>query len=270
MANNTFDSIRPLPVWSPVDNRECFRSNMQTHSPFIVTQLQARSDLGQCIISTTFPRIVARIHTFRTAATDNLTSNREETARLTYLNNRHMAFNRARQAHEQQTSVRAIIEDNNQVYDEEFDEARPIAKVPGLNIYLELYGCLDDISEEDLDRLFDPELRGNVFETLDRMATWAPNMFNRKDRRPRATNSAAPQPLDAWQDDYDPNLRPMMTPKRGIGQAYVDPSRRPELLHSHAPASDRAAHGMVKALKQSAADLASQGIAPESYGEGER
>lgn len=268
MAYNT-DILRPLPIWSPVDNRDAFRSNMQTHAPFIVTQLQARSDLGQCIISTTFPRIVARIHTFRTASTDTATVEREESARLAYLQNRHMAFQRAQQAEDRQMSVRTIIEDMNIVYDEEFDEARPIAKVPGLNIYLELYGCMDDIDEIQLDNLFDTELRGNVFETLDRMAKWAPNMFNRKDRKSRATDPLAPQPIEKWQDSYDPNLRPMMPPKRGIGQAYVDPSRRPELLHSHAPAADRLAHGMAKALKQSAADLAAQGIAPENYGEGE-
>ena len=150
------------------------------------------------------------------------------------------------------------------MYDEEFDQPRVIVKVPGLNAYLELLGCLDALGQNEWD---DIEWTGEhgVLETLNSMAEWAQNIWNSKERRERATRMINMQPMDEWQEEYDPELRPWMPKKRGLGHTTIDPSRRPELLYSKAPQGS-ADYGMIKELKRAQAENASQGIAPENYG----
>ena len=250
--------LEALPIWDgelSQYNQE-FQTGMQFHGPFIVTQHQQRNDLGQCIICTHAPHLVCKIHSFKThfeAKPDkdgynqkfyDLTQ-REEANRLTWLEQRAQAFQNEIEAARQGITVRQLIESQNRVYDEEFDEPRIIVKVPGLNAYLELLGCLD------------------------RMALWAQNIWDRQDRRPRASEFKNPQPVPEWHEDYDPEARPSMPQKKGLGHTFIDPSRRPELQHSKAPSFERDKHGMVKQLKAVTAELAAQGIAPENYGAGE-
>ena len=268
--------LQSLPIWDGNLSQYAmaFTTGMQFHAPFIVTQHQQRSDLGQCIISTRAPHFVCKVHSFKTHFEAkpgkegynqkfyDLTQ-REEERRRDWLEQRAQAFQNEEDAARLGLSIRQYIEEQNRVYDEEFDEPRIIVKVPGLNAYLELLGCLDAVDDVDWVGEY------GVLQTLDRMALWAQNIWDRQDRRPRASTIMEPQPLPEWEEDYDPELRPMMPKKRGIGHTYIDPSRRPELQHSLAPSFDRDKHGMVKLIKATTADLAAQGIAPENYGEGD-
>ena len=270
--------LEALPIWDgelSQYNQE-FQTGMQFHGPFIVTQHQQRNDLGQCIICTHAPHLVCKIHSFKThfeAKPDkdgynqkfyDLTQ-REEANRLTWLEQRAQAFQNEIEAARQGITVRQLIESQNRVYDEEFDEPRIIVKVPGLNAYLELLGCLDRIDFDDIEWVGEH----GILQTLDRMALWAQNIWARQDRRPRASEFKNPQPVPEWHEDYDPEARPSMPQKKGLGHTFIDPSRRPDLQHSKAPSFERDKHGMVKQLKAVTAELAAQGIAPENYGAGE-
>lgn len=268
--------LQALPIWDGnlSQYEQEFTTAMQYHGPFIVTQHQQRNDLGQCIIGTFPPHIVCKIHSFKTNFEEkpgkdgynekfrDLTT-REEERRQEWFAQRAQAFQNACDAARQDITVRELIESQNRVYDQEFDEPRIIVKVSGLNAYLELLGCLDAIPAADIDWVGEH----GILETLDRMALWAQNIWDRQDRRPRATQLTDPQPQAEWVHAYDPDIRPLMPKKAGLGHTYIDPSRRPELQHSLAPVSDRDRHGMVKLLKAHTANLAARGIAPENYGE---
>ena len=138
-------------------------SGMQFHAPFIVTKYQQRSDLGDCIISTRPPYITCKIHGFKTAAAAGRTDNpklvamaeREEQARVEYLQQRQQAFRNRIEADRQDITIRQLIEQQGRVYDEELDEPRIVCKVPGLNVYLELVGCLQPLPDEDPEWLGD-------------------------------------------------------------------------------------------------------------------
>lgn len=268
--------LKLLPIWDvPSSCLPAFNTGMQANAPFIVTQFQQRSDLGQCIISTLPPHYVAKIRAFKTNAhtRPNVAPNekqvamadREEMARQEYIDQRTEAWNNEQQADKGGLTVREYIEAQGRVYDEEFDEPRLVAKVPGLNVYLELIGCLDEVDADSLD--WDTEAKGGPYHVLNSMCLWAQNIWDRQDRRPRATQMEDPQPLPDWHEEYDPETRPWMPRKRGLGLTYIDPSRRPDLLHTHTPGADKNIHEMSRLLKKSAADLAAQGIAPEEYGQ---
>ncbi len=265
------ENVKMLPIWE-IGGKGRFSPAMQYNVPFVYTAFQQRSDLGGCIISTFAPHLVCKLRSFRTHVTEvegrdamnaknrDIADNQER-LRIEYLEQRRIAFENGIEASRQGITVKELIEQQGRVYDEEFDEPRMVVKVPGLNVYLELFGCLDILDDE-----IDWNGEHGVYDTLEKMALWAQNIWDRKDRRPRATDKQDPQPLPEWNEDYNPMLYPTMYRKRGIGLTFIDPSRRPELLHSHAPAEDKDKHGMVRQLKQATADLAAQGIAPEDYG----
>lgn len=268
---NQFNTVQPNPIWDGELSQysQHFMSSMQFHAPFIVTKYQQRSDLGDCIISTRPPYITCKIHGFKTAAAAGRTDNpklvamaeREEQARVEYLQQRQQAFRNRIEADRQDITIRQLIEQQGRVYDEELDEPRIVCKVPGLNVYLELVGCLQPLPDEDPEWLGD----NGILATLDSMMQWAQNIYDRADRRARASQFSDIQPLDSWIDPYDPDLRPWMPRKRGLGHTYIDPSRRPDLLHSKAP-QGAADYGMIRTIKEATANNAAQGIAPEDYG----
>jgi len=274
--NNT--EMQPLPLWKPSTPMK-FNTGMEQNAPFIVTQHLQRSDLGLCIISTTWPHFVAKIRAFKTKpdykeGKDGYNqkqlelAEKQEKARLSFLETRFNADVLGDSAAQCHCTIKEFIETPREelgedldtyprIYDEEFDEPRIMAKVPGLNVYLELFGCMDDISEDEV-----PWKGYNgAYAVLERMSVWAQNIWNRADRRPRATQRKDHQPLVEWHDEYDETLRPAMPPKRGIGiWPDIDESRRPELLHSKAPKFDNAAVGMDRVMKAEKARLAAQGI----------
>ena len=142
------------------------------------------------------------------------------------------------------------------VYDEEYDEPRPVAKVPGLNAYLELRGCMDDLKGKEVDW-------SSVLHQLDLMAEWAQNIWIHRDRKYRASRLEDLQPLDEWEEEYDPSVSPMLYPKRGIGLTEVDYSRRPELLHvktSRETGITKERIAEIKAERQHRADMNAMGF----------
>ncbi len=266
MEEKNFKFVEPLAIWDGNLNQysQHFMTGMQFHGPFIATKVQARNDLGDCIIATKPPHLVCRVHDFRTCyaadageRTIQIAENQER-LRREYLYQRAAAFDNEREASRQGIAVRQLIEGQGRVYDEELDEPRIVCKVPGLNVYLELVGCLDAVDIDDIDW-------GAVLDTLDKMACWAPNLWQKKDRRPRATQVLDEQPQVGWQRSYHEEERPMMTRKRGLGHTFIDPSRRPELLYVKAPQGSEE-YGMIKELKRAQAAAAAAGVKPENYG----
>lgn len=267
------NQVKPLPLWKP-SVKTSFLTGMQFHAPFIATKFQQRSDLGDCIISTRPPHIVARVHAFRTnweerPGKDARNAKQQEVAEKQYdlmqdfLQQRRQAMENGVKAYERNESVRAYIESQNRVYDEEFDEPRYVAKVPNYNIYLELVGCMDAVSEEEIEW----EGAKGVFATLDRMAVWAANAWDNQHRIGMRSRYDDEQPLYHWLEDFNPELRPWLPKKMGLGHTFIDPSRREDLLHSKAPASvSKEQKEMDRFLKETVAEQARRGIAPENYG----
>ena len=159
MENQINNQVQPTPIWDGEISQynQHFMSGMQFHAPFIVTKFQQRSDLGDCIISTRPPYLVCKIHGFKTAVAVNRTDNpklvamaeREEQSRLEYLQQRQIAFRNRIEADRQGITIRQLIEQQGRVYDEELDEPRIVCKVPGLNVYLELVGCLAPVPADE-------------------------------------------------------------------------------------------------------------------------
>lgn len=277
MENQEKKYVTLLPLWTEQGVKAAFNTNMQDDAPFVCTKFQQRSDLGECIISTLPPHFVARVRQYKTSvgykhgSTPNdrqaTTNARYEAARREYLEGRYEAWENGREAQEQGVSVRDLVEAAGMVYDEEFDEPRIVAKVPGLNVYLELFGCLDNVPAESIDwarRDGDPAT--NPWRVLKNMCSWAQNMYELSTRRELASRTTDIQPLEEWQENYDPEARPWLPYKRGIGLVHFDPSRRPELLHTHIPGGNKEEAEQVKLIRQANAENAARGIKPEGYG----
>lgn len=269
------NQVQPLPLWEPFSRVQSpFLTGMQYHAPFIATKFQQRSDLGDCIVSTFPPHYVARIHAFRTnwderPGKDAQNAKQKQVADKQYalmqewLQQRKQAMENASKSWVRNESVREYIEGQNRVYDEEFDEARFIAKVPGYNIYLELVGCMDDINPA----MIDWEGEHGALDTLIRMTLWAANAWDNQHRMGMRSNFNDEQPIPVWQEDFNPELRPWLPKKIGLGHSFIDPSRREELQYSKAPASvSKAQKEMDRFLKEEVANQARRGIAPENYG----
>ena len=226
MAYRNDTRVQALSLWLP-ETKAKFNDKMQDNYPFIVTKDMSRTDLGSNVISTTYPRFVARFVAFKTQSNNERLSERDEQARLEYLRQRLLAIENGKEAAKRNMSVRTYVEVIlGRVYDEEFDEPRPVAKIPGLNAYLELRGCMDEL--EPGSKEADPEF---ALEVLKKMSAWAQNIWNRKDRKKMASVKTEQQPLPSWEEDFNPALFPAIYPKHGIGLDLVDPSRRPELSY---------------------------------------
>lgn len=257
-----------LPIWDgPRELMDCmpdFVTGMADHSPFVYTASLERSDLGQCIISMQSPRYVAKVRMFRTCAElrEDRTANekqrelaaRADSDRMAWIEQRQDAWDNEVQAEEQEISVKELKERQGYTYDEEFDEPRLVAKVPGMNVYLELLGCLDDIDSDTLD--WSRKAKDGPYAALQQMTDWAKNIWQRKGRRPFASNEDDQQPVIEWHENYDPDVRFWKPKKRGIGLEQIDPSRRPELQYAHIANPDREDLHQVKMMKQAAAEVA--------------
>ena len=241
-----------------------FVTDMADHSPFVYTAQLERSDLGQCIIGMQPPRYVAKVRMFRTCAElrEDRTANekqrelaaRAEADRIEWMEQRQEAWDNKAIADEGKISMEKVMGNLGMAYDEEFDEPRLVAKVPGMNVYLELFGCLDDIDPDTLD--WDREAKDGPYAALQQMTDWAKNIWQRKGRRPFATQMRDQQPLAEWHEDFDPDVRFWKPKKRGIGLEKIDPSRRPDLLYAHIANPDRDELDAVKLLKRATHDAA--------------
>lgn len=222
------------------------RYDMAKNSEFIVTQEGplSRCDLGGCIIGLRPPYFVAKIHTFKTRDKRVEVSERNEKERIEWLLQRLKAYETAREAQQSGMTVREVCGNH---YDEELDEPRIVAKVPGLNMYLELLGTL---SKEDVDgerfwqerqdgsgqvirQPFDRMIDAAAATALNRMAYFLRAMTARKDRRDCATKTDDWQPRDDWREEYDDEEYFQRPEQHGIGFDFVDESRRPMPFPKH-------------------------------------
>ena len=264
--------VSSLPAW----NEDVFKfvGDMATHAPFIVTRSQGRSDLGDCVISLEAPHIVCKIHAFKTHPVKAFTPGQmkpkqkkygeNEERRFNWLQQRREAFRNGQEARKRGITVRQYVTGLGMVYDEEIDEPRIIIKVPGLNVYLELLGCLDNVDEAHTDF-------AAILAELEKMGRWSLNIYTMQDRRAYASDAHDYQPLPEWHDNYNCHLRPWMPYRRGLGFTFIDPSRREDdYLHLHSSDIDKEDYERIKAKRQAQIIMARRGIAPGNYGGDDR
>lgn len=270
--NNRKQWVSVLPAWD--ENVHSFMVNMSNHAPFIVTRSQGRSDLGDCVISMEVPHIVCKIHAFKTHYSKAYTPGQmkpkqkkyaeNEEKRFNWLQQRREAFRNGQEARKRGITVRQYVTGLGMVYDEELDEPRIIIKVPGLNVYLELLGCLDNVDEPHTDF-------AAILAELEKMGRWSLNIYTMQDRRAYASDAHDYQPLSEWHDNYNSHLRPWMPFRRGIGFTFIDPSRREEeYMHLHSSDIDKEDYERIKAKRQAQIIMARKGIAPDNYGGDDR
>lgn len=217
--------------------------DMGKHSEFIVTsdQTATYNDLANCIIGTQPPYFVAKIHTFRTADKREQVAAKEESERKAFLKGFERKEKLAREAQQAHISVKDYIEETGAKYDEECDEMRMLAKVPGANIYLELLGCMDS-EDTAMERWWQDErdnqptdraIDAAALQALNRMAVFVRATTIKAKLRQCATNAHDWQPRDDWKDAYDDSEYFPRPEKHGIGFDYVDSFRRPTPFVKH-------------------------------------
>ncbi len=216
------------------------RYNMAKHSEFIITSVNnhSRCDLGQCVVGTRPPYFVARMHVFKTNVKNVSLAERNEQERCKWLTERMNAYATAEAAEKQGMTVREVAGDG---YDEEHDEARVIAKVPGLNIYLELYGVMGDKDEageeyweqRDAKRPFDRMIDAAAAMALNRMAYHVRATMKKQDQRDCATRSNEWQPREDWCEDYDGEEFFQKPEPRGVGFDFVNQDKHEPQFPRH-------------------------------------
>lgn len=231
-SHEKYKIAQPAPLWIPKDcERVDFITAMQYHAPFIHTSDPDQTDLGGCIIGTFPPHLVFKIHHFKLNPIRKTGSNNElnhcieqEKKRLEYLRQRYQAIKNGQEARLKGKTVRDLIcVDRNMKYDREFDEPRVVGKVPGVEVYLELIGCLDKVSLEELD--WNGEK--GVLWTMDYALSYALNFYRMDARRRLGSRKDLPQVMDSWKDEWSENLHPFHQPRNGLGYTNFDASRRP-------------------------------------------
>lgn len=223
--------VKPAPLWKPTGcDRYDFITSMQYHAPFIYTSGLGQTDLEHCIICTFPPHLVFAVRSFKTVPVISSGNDNElqrcierEQQRLEYLHQRYQAIKNGQEAAHKKKAIKKIIrEDRGGKYDQELDEPRVVGKVPGLNVYLELIGCLDKIPVEQLDWAGEK----GVYWTMDYALSYAMNFFKHSVRRRMASKKTDPQPIKEWMEDWDEEARPYHQPRNGLGYTNIDPSRR--------------------------------------------
>ena len=230
------------------------RTGMRMHQPFVVVAGGgARSDLNNVCIMTQWPGIVCKIHRFATSTTQRIRQESSEEKRQEWLHDRMIAWRNSKRANQQHMTVRQYIESIGETYDEEFDEPRLIAKCPGLNIYLELYGMMDDVSLSPTDlgpvrSGYRIDIRG-LYYYMQWMSNYMVGFTPVKERTEYATKPDDWQPMDDWHDAYDRQHEHLFIPRAcGIGIDYVDQSRREPLgVHHPFDEEEKAEYARLKA-----------------------
>lgn len=221
---------QPGPIFEPQNCHLDFMTGMQYHAPFIYTDSIGKTDLDRCIICTFPPHFVFKVRVFRTVPISKTGNDKElqrtiaaEADRRGYLCNRMDAEINGVAAQKMKKSVRKYIQENRGIrYDQELDEPRLVGKVPGINVYLELVGCLDKVTMNEID--WDGE--HGAKDTMERALAYALHFWTMGERKRMATNDKDPQPLAEWQENYNSNVAPTYQPKNGLGYTNFDASRR--------------------------------------------
>ncbi len=217
--------------------------DMSENAEWIITNDQngAHSDLGNCIIGTRPPYFVAKIHAYKTQEKRDHVRERDENNRVAWLESMERRELLARSAQKAGVSVRDYVERMGGTYDEEEDELRIIAKVPGLNVYLELLGCMDSEDtvmerwwQENRDQQpTDRAIYAAALQQLNRAAYFYRATTPKGVQRDMATQESDWQPREDWREKYDQNEFFQRPERRGIGFDHVDQSRRPTPYLKH-------------------------------------
>ena len=242
------------------------RYGMSEHSEFLVTNANymQRCDLGLCVVQLRPPYFVARLRMFKTTDKRVEVSERNEQERCQWLTGRMNAYATAQEAAKKGLTMRELCGDH---YDEELDEPRMIAKVPGLNAYLELLGTMgpQDVggeqywAEEHKDSAggtirqpFDRMIDAAAATALNRMAYFVRATMPKKEQRDCGSRMGDWQPRDDWQEDFDAEEYFQRPEQRGIGFDHVDESRREVRFPKHTLTDAERAE--YQKLKQEAID----------------
>ncbi len=222
--------IQPLPLLQPEGNMKLdFMCGMQYHAPFLLTDKAFCSDLGHSVMCTFPPHYMFKIRGFKTSSASANPSEKEkqlcilrEEKRMSYLKQRLAAFENGKKAVDNHRPLRKEVMAQGVNYDKELDEPRLVCKVPGLNIYLELVGCLDAVRPSEVDWYGEH----GVIDTMGLLQEFAYNLWQPKARTAYASKSTDWQPLEAWQETYDPTVTPTFKAVQGLGISSFDPVRR--------------------------------------------
>lgn len=216
---------------------------MMLNTEFVITSpsLNYHSELQNCVIALKPPHTVAKIHAFRTQAKNVDLAERQEQERRNYLDGLAVRQQLAEEAQGTGYTVRELIEQEGATYDEEQDEMRLVAKVPGLNIYLEVLGVLDEEdtamerwwSESPNHPAADRAIDADVARQLQRMAYFMTTVHEERDRRTYATMESDWQPRHDWIEEYDPEEWWQRPERKGIGFTHTDPARRGTIHVKH-------------------------------------
>jgi hypothetical protein len=174
---------------------------------------------------------------------------RQERERCDYLEELAVRQQLAEEAQATGYTVRQLIEQEGATYDEERDEMRLVAKVPGLNIYLEVLGVLDEEdtamerwwAEHREEQPFDRAIDAAIGRQLQRMAYFMTTVHEERDRRTYATMESDWQPRQDWQEEYDPEEWWQRPERKGIGFTHTDPARRGTVHVKHTMTDDEQA-----------------------------
>lgn len=239
-------------------NRINYELNKNTE--FIITSpsLNYHSELQNCVIALQPPFTVAKIHAFRTQAKNVDLAERQERERRDYLEGLSARLQLAEESISSGYTVRELIEQEGARYDEEQDEMRLVAKVPGLNIYLEVLGVMDEEdtgmerwwAEHPEDHTYDRAIDEAIARQLQRMAYFMTTAHEERDRRTFATMESDWQPRKDWQEEYDPEEWWQRPERKGIGFTHTDPARRGTIHVKHTMTEDEQAE--LARLKQEA------------------
>lgn len=270
--NNNNDNHRnSLPAWTGGQLQPEFVSGMKSRTPFIVASNSERNDLGGSVIMLQWPYIVCRVHAFKTSSTqktnplehlpENYVANKAEHDRREYLHVREKAWRNAKRAKELDMSVRDYVEDYlGEKYDEEYDEPRIVGKVPGMNIYLEVYGSLMNVDYSVSPVGAFGEGQDKADELAIRKAlTWACAFYRGfvriGERKEYATKKSQFQPMSKWHEDFIDNDKRMFIPREcGIGHTNIDSSRRdPRFPHHLFDEEEKAELALLKSRNDNSA-----------------
>ncbi len=248
--------------------------DMKRDAEWIITNDQngVHSDLGNCIIGTRPPYFVAKIHAYKTQEKRDHVRERDENNRVAWLKSMERRELLARSAQKAGVSVRDYVEWMGGNYDEEEDELRILAKVPGLNVYLELLGVMD---EEDtaMERWWqetrdqhptDKAIYAAALQQLNRAAYFYRATTPKGVQRDMATQADDWQPRDDWREQYDPDEYFQRPKRRGVGFDHVDTSRRPTPYLKHQmDAEELAEYNRLKEEAMIEADVQGQTLSAE-------
>ena len=248
--------------------------DMKRDAEWIITNDQngVHSDLGNCIIGTRPPYFVAKIHAYKTQEKRDHVRERDENNRVAWLKSMERRELLARSAQKAGVSVRDYVEWMGGNYDEEEDELRILAKVPGLNVYLELLGVMDE-EHTAMERWWqetrdqhptDKAIYAAALQQLNRAAYFYRATTPKGVQRDMATQADDWQPRDDWREQYDPDEYFQRPKRRGVGFDHVDTSRRPTPYLKHQmDAEELAEYNRLKEEAMIEADVQGQTLSAE-------